>query len=300
MGIQAAAYLDKWKCLSLVFSLCIMLLPQPGITATQDTSLPNTGEIVGAGAHFSWIIFNRLKPELEKLSGRKIILYGKDSMLGQGCNAGIKTAKLSNNKRDSFGFICCALSKEEIIKNNLRVYPLANEPIVILVNTVNPVSNLSQQQLRDIFKGRINNWKTVGGPDKPIVVVTRLHCKQRPGHWKRILPSEKDFTTRRINVTSADDMVHRVSDFEGAIGHIGSTWVYESGNKTRAITIDHQAATAANLQNGKYPFYRKLSAVTTMNPNPDVIKIIRRAQTGPGFRLLAKEFELLPLVPEKK
>ena len=300
MQIQMDARQHLGKSLPLILACLICVFPRPGLTADKNTDLPDNGEIVGAGAHFSWIIFNRLKPELEKLSGRKITLYGKNSMMGQGCNAGIKTAKLSNDKRDSFGFVCCALSDEEIRKNKLIIYPLAHEPIVILVNTSNPVTNLSQQQLRDIFKGRITNWKSVGGPDKPIVVVTRLHCKNRPGHWKRILPSEKEFTTRRINVTSADDMVQRVSDFDGAIGHIGSTWVYEAGSKTRAITIDHQAPTAANLKSGKYPFYRKLSAITTMNPRPDVVKIIKAAQTGPGFRKLAKEFELLPLVPEKK
>ncbi len=300
MKLQMDACRHTGKVLPVIFALLVCVLPRPGLTADKAAELPDNDEIVGAGAHFSWIIFSRLKPELEKLTGRKIALYGKDSMMGQGCNAGIKTAKLSNDKRDSFGFVCCALSEEEISKNKLVVYPLANEPIVILVNTSNPVTNLSKQQLRDIFKGKITNWKTVGGPDKPIVVVTRLHCKDRPGHWKRILPSAKDFTSRRINVTSADDMVQRVTDFDGAIGHIGSTWIFEAGSKTRAITIDHQAPTAANLKNGKYPFYRKLSAITTENPRPDVVKIIKEAQTGPGFRKLAKEFELLPLVPETK
>ena len=73
-----------------------------------------TGRITGAGAHFSWIIFNSLKQDLEKVSGRKITLYGKDSMLGQGCNAGIKNAKLNGPGKETFGFVCCPLKKEEV------------------------------------------------------------------------------------------------------------------------------------------------------------------------------------------
>ena len=273
-----------------------LLTVNTGLAAGKPINLPEGDDIIGAGAHFSWIIFNRLKPELEKISGRKISLYGKNSMLGQGCNAGIKTARLSNAKRDTFGFVCCALSDKEIKKENILVHPLALEPVMILVNSSNPIKDLSKQQVREIFKGRIKNWKEVGGKDQAIVVVTRLHCKNRPGHWKRILPSAKQFRPERINVKSADEMSQRVSDFSGAIGHIGSTWIFEAGNKTKPISVSGKRPTAANLKNKSYPFYRKLSAVTNRNPAPDVLKIIKEAQTGVGFRKVAREFELLPLV----
>ena len=106
-----------------------------------------TGYVTGAGAHFSWIIFKTLQKDLEQVSGRKIKLYGKDSMLGQGCNAGIKNASLNGPGKESFGFICCPLSQAEIDKEKIIVYPLALEPILILVNQTNPVSNLSKQQV---------------------------------------------------------------------------------------------------------------------------------------------------------
>ena len=264
--------------------------PVPQVADTHPT-----GHITGAGAHFSWIIFNSLKKDLEKVSGRKIILYGKDSMLGQGCNAGIKNAKLNSIGKETFGFVCCPLSKKEVEKKKILVYPLALEPILILVNQTNPVNNLSRQQVRDIFAGKISNWKEVGGNDQPIAVVTRLHCKKRPGHWKTILPSAGDFRKLRLNVSSADEMVKRVSDFEGAVGHTGSTWLFETGNKVKHITIDGKAATAGNLKRKHYPFYRQLSAVTDLQPSEDVIKIIREVQTGKAFFNVAKQFNLLPL-----
>lgn len=279
--------------LSCLFSLLII---NTSHSADKVVSLPEGDDIIGAGAHFSWIIFNKLKPELEKMSGRKISLYGKNSMLGQGCNAGIKTAKLSDKTRDTFGFVCCALDEEEVKKKNIVVHPLALEPVMILVNKSNPVKDLSSQQVRDIFSGKIKNWKKVGGKDQAIVVVTRLHCKNRPGHWKRILPDAKSFRAERINVKSADEMSQRVSDFSGAIGHIGSTWIFEAGDKTRSITVNGKRPSAANLENKTYPFYRKLSAITNPDPSPDVLKIIRETQTGEGFRKVAKRFELLPLV----
>jgi len=285
----------KWKILAICVTTFMLLAPHTSRALNTAPDLPDNGDIVGAGAHFSWIIFSMLKPELEKFSGRKITLYGKNSMLGQGCNAGIKTAKLSNNKRDTFGFVCCTLSDKEIKKQNIRVHPLALEPVMIVLNKANPVKNLSSRQVRDIFKGKITNWKEVGGRDQAIVVVTRLHCKKRPGHWKRILPDAKAFRAERINVKSANEMSQRVSDFSGAIGHIGSTWIFEAGDKTKAISINHKRPTATNLKNKSYPFYRKLSAVTSQDPGADVLKIIHKTQTGAGFKKVAQRFELLPI-----
>jgi ABC-type phosphate transport system substrate-binding protein len=251
--------------------------------------------IVGAGAHFSWVIFNDLKPDLERVTGRNITLYGQNSALGLGCNAGIKNATHFRPDHPTFGFVCCELNDEEIHKHNLVIYPLAKEPLLILVNESNPISNLSLQQVRGIFSGKIRNWSEVGGDNKPIVVVTRLHCKNRPGHWKTILPSADQFRKDRLNVKSADDMVKKVSDFTSAIGHTGSTWSFTKQNHVKPLSIDGLAPTAANLEAGKYPFYRTLSAITTKDAKGDVLTLIREVQHGNAFRDVANQYQLVPL-----
>ena len=257
----------------------------------------NDGMLMGAGAHFAWIVFDALKADLEIKTGRKTILFGENSMLGVGCKAGIKAAKQGTESRETFGFVCCPLSNEEVEKEKLIVYPLAKEPILILTRKDNPVDNLSIEQVRSIFRGDINNWESVGGIDQPIVVVTRLHCKKRPGHWKTILPSHKEFRQERLNVKSASAMIQRVSDFSGSIGHTGATWEFKPEDNVKIISVGGIRPTAKNLANGSYPFYRQLSAITNRNPSPDVVKLIKEAQTGPAFRKVAKKYELLPLNP---
>ena len=253
--------------------------------------------LMGAGPHFAWILFDAIKADLEAKTGRKTILFGENSMLGVGCNAGIKAAKQGTKSRETFGFVCCPLSDEEIEKEQLIVYPLAKEPILILTHKDNPINDLSSDQVRAIFRGDLINWSEVGGPNKPIVVVTRLHCKERPGHWKTILPSDKQFRQERLNVKSAATMVQRIGDFSGAIGHTGATWKFTPEDKVKIITINGIKPTAENLANGKYPFYRPLSAITNRHPSPDVVKLIKETQTGEAFRRVAKQYELLPLNP---
>ncbi|NOX91488.1 MAG: hypothetical protein GXP18_03255 [Gammaproteobacteria bacterium] len=284
-------------CLCVFFAF----FPWPAFsTDTIDhstTDHENNNALMGVGAHFAWILFDAIKTDLETKTGRDIILFGENSMLGVGCNAGIKAARQATQSRETFGFICCSLSDEEIEKEQLIVYPLAKEPILILTHKDNPVDNLGSDQVRAIFRGDLVSWADADGTDKPIVVVTRLHCKKRPGHWKTILPGHKEFRQERLNVTSAALMVQRVGDFSGAIGHTGSTWKFKSEDRIKVVTVDGFKPTAENLRNGKYPFYRQLSAITNRNPSPDVVKLINEAQTGKAFRRVARQYELLPLNP---
>jgi len=276
-------------------SLFALLLFSHITYAEQDTGYKQVDTITGAGAHFAWVIFDELKDELEQFTGKKLQLYGKNSNLGMGCNSGIKLAQQHSHNHQTFGFICCPLSEHELEQKKIKIYPIAEEPILILVNKDNPVENLSAEQVRAIFRGDITNWKELGGWDKPVAVVTRLHCKKRPGHWKTILPSADDFVKERINVGSADEMVNMVTKFDTAIGHTGSTWVFDRNSNVKAISIDNINASAESLKNKTYPFYRKLSAVTAMNPSEDVLTTIKQVQYGKSFEAIAKKYNLLPL-----
>lgn len=283
LSARARAYLIGLFCSLTLFSLHV-----------NSEELDNS-VITGAGAHFSWVIFDALKPALEARAGRPLKLFGEESMLGAGCNAGIKSAQQDQNSSASFGFVCCPLSDEEIEKENLQIFPLALEPILILTHRDNSISNISSQQARDIFSGKITNWQELGGKDQNIVVVTRLHCKKRPGHWKTILPDAREFGPQRLNVKSAADMVKRVSDFPSAIGHTGSAWAFGPASKVKALNIDTHAPTAENLKKGLYPFYRQLSAVTSKTASAELVGLMTYAQELLAQSPIAAQYQLLPL-----
>ncbi len=263
-----------------------------------SSSANNEISYTAAGAHSSWVIMNKIKPILEKISGRKITIFGKQSMLGVGCNAGIKSTKQHPTSKESFGMVCCPLSDREIKKENLDVFPLALEPLMILGHISNPINNLSIKQVKDIFSGKITNWKQVGGEDKSIVVVTRLHCKKRPGHWKTILNSADKFTTTRINVQSADEMVKRIGDFTAGFGHAGRAWLRGKNSNTKIIRVDGYLPTSNNLKKSKYPFFRQLSLITNKEASSELKKLMRNAQVEVFNNAhLFSEYEILPIDP---
>ena len=52
-------------------------------------------------------------------------------------------------------------------------HTIARDAIAVIVNPNNPVSQLTMQQISDIYSGKINNWSEVGGEDRPIVRLSR-------------------------------------------------------------------------------------------------------------------------------
>jgi phosphate transport system substrate-binding protein len=253
--------------------------------------------ITGAGEHFTWVLLDEIRPQLERDQRLKLSLLGKDSMLGHGCNVGIKKARENRAGNETFGFVCCPLAKEEVEANGLTVHPVALEPLLIIVNKSNPVQDIPIEKVQAIFRGEIRNWKEVGGEDRPIVVVLRPHCPQRPGHWKTIVPALEQFRKDRIEVKAEAEVVQGVSDFAEGIGNIGSTWKFEPSQHVKAVTVSGVAPTAENLRNKRYPFYQEQSIVTHGDLSAPLANMIREVQSGKDFRSVAKKYELLPLTP---
>ena len=82
-------------------NLLIILLGSPCMAESE----PGDSVITGVGAHFSWAVMSDLHQELEEVTGKKIKLYGRESMMGAGCNAGIKHALSGGPDNQAFGLI---------------------------------------------------------------------------------------------------------------------------------------------------------------------------------------------------
>lgn len=277
--------------IGVFFFALLNALPSLSVAAEDP---PDAKTITGAGEHFSWVILDELKPDLERKYGRTIKLFGKESMLGAGCGKGIKKAKENGPGHETFGFVCCPLTPEEVQKEGLTVHPLAQEALLILVNKSNPVEDIPIEKVRAIFRGEITNWKEVGGEDKPIVVVLRPHCPDRPGHWKTIVPTLEQFRKDRLDVKSEAEAVQRVSDFAEGIGNIGATWIFSPDEKVKVVKVSGLAPTAENLKSGKYPFTQELSIVTHGEISDDLAGIIKDVQTSKAFKEVGKKYELVP------
>lgn len=196
-------------------------------------------------------------------------------------------AKDLSEKAIDVGGFCCSPAKSDRFPG-LKYHTLGIEAIMVMVNSANPVNNLSLGQLQQIYQGKIVHWSdistapfknglTLGAGSDLIDVIGRLHCKQRPGHWRLLLDNEELFGARLNNVGNIADMISEVATKPYAIGY-EELWQLErldKQGKAKPIMINSIAPTdVERLAKGEYPIYNTLSLTTwetdaTRNPHAE-------------------------------
>lgn len=243
-------------------------------------------DIEATGDHSVWVIVNDIRETFQKDTGISLDLIPELAIVGKGCSKGFIHAAKGNPGRE-FGLVCCNFSDDFLRKKGLKLYPVAREPLAILVNKKNPVSNLSLAEVRDIFSGKITNWRQVGGKNQKIVVITQLHCRDYTPNWKGILGSPDKFTTKRLEVKTQPEMAKTVADFEQAIGHLEMTSVVEAANnRLKLLSINGSRPETEAMEKSSYPLFATLSVVTRGEAEGKVRKFIDYMRQSPR----AKQF----------
>ena len=162
-----------------------------------------------------------------------------------------------------------ALKEQE--KDGLVSYVLARDGVCFLVHKDNPIKELSDQQIREIFTGKITNWKQIGGRDAPIIVINRADGR-----------SELELFSHHFQVKPTDIKAHLIAgDNEQGIKTLAgnpNAIVYMSvgtseydmaqGIPLKLLPLNGVAATTENVRNGTFPFARPLVLITRPDPKP--------------------------------
>lgn len=183
---------------------------------------------------------------------------------GLGSSAGIEavstgTAEIATSSR--------GLNAEEQ-DLGLTTFVVAHDGIAVIVNTENPVQNLSVEQLRDIYSGQITNWSEVGGEDLPIQLVNRDEASGTREAFKTIVMDGAPFDRRAAVLSGTGQVRDVVSRSRGAIGYISMGVVKSAYAKTavRALSINHVEPSEKTISSGGYPISRDLYFFTKGEP----------------------------------
>ena len=182
-------------------------------------------------------------------------------------------------------------SDGEVAKYGLEMFPFAVDGVATVLHAQNPVKALSSQQVRDIFAGKITNWKEVGGADAPINIYSRDESSgTRAVYWKKLLKKGPVVTSANI-VTSNGAMKSAVSRDANAIGYISIGHLDAS---TQAPELDGVAVSQATAKNGEYPVVRKLYMNTKGQP-AGIVKSYVEFITGPDCVEIIKSCGYIPM-----
>ncbi|MBP1593721.1 MAG: phosphate transporter substrate-binding protein, PhoT family [Bacteroidetes bacterium] len=137
---------------------------------------------------------------------------------------------------------------------------IAFDALAVVVNPGNKVSELTRQQLEDIFTGKITNWKQVGGADLAIVAYSRETSSGTYEFFKEHVLKNKNYKKNILSMPATGAIIQSVSQTKGAIGYVGLAYLE---NDVKAIKVSYDgkkfvAPSVATAKNKTYPIVRPL------------------------------------------
>lgn len=137
---------------------------------------------------------------------------------------------------------------------------VAWDALAVIVNPKNAVSQLTRQQLEEIFTGKITNWKQVGGADLKIVVYSRETSSGTYEFFKESILKHKNYMSSVLSMPATGAIIQSVSQTPGAIGYVGLAYLNKDV-KPLKVSYDGKTfiePTFANAKNKSYPVVRPL------------------------------------------
>ena len=98
---------------------------------------------------------------------------------------------------------------------------VAFDALAVIVHPSNPVSRLTREQLEGIFRGKITNWKQVGGEDRKIVVYSRETSSGTYEFFKESVLKHRNYMPAVLSMPATGAIIQSVSQTPGAIGYVG-------------------------------------------------------------------------------
>jgi phosphate transport system substrate-binding protein len=142
-------------------------------------------------------------------------------------------------------------------------HAVAMDGVCVVVHPSNPISELTTQQVRDIYKGNISNWKQLGGPDKKIIVISRDTSSGTYETFHKLAMKKEKMGSGTEYVNSNPQAHTRVSTTPGAIGYVGLGFVDQ---KVKALKLDGVTPSKKTIASGTYPISRPLFFYTDGYP----------------------------------
>jgi phosphate transport system substrate-binding protein len=162
--------------------------------------------------------------------------------------------------------------------------------LAIYVHESSPIKELSMNQIKDIYTGKVTNWKEVGGQDAKIILYSRENNSGTYVYFKDEVLGGGDFAANAQNMPGTAAVVNAISRDKNGIGYGGSA--YGKGIREIKIRKDEQspafAPTMENIKTGKYPVSRFLYMYIKSKPTGSLKKYIDWILSKEGQKVVSE------------
>ena len=205
----------------------------------------------------------------------------KVNVQGGGSSQGIEAAKTG---AADIGASSRDLKPEE--KEGMKEFVIARDGIAVVVHPSNQVEGLSVDQIRDIFLGKITNWKQVGGSDAQIAVVTREAGSGTRDGFEHLVMNKQPVTDKALVANSSGAVKSTVAGDKNAIGYISMAAIDAS---VKTLAVDGVKPSKESVKSAEYKISRPFIYVTKGEPTGVAKAFIDFVLGEEGQKLLEDE-----------
>lgn len=240
------------------------------------------GELLWVGCGITKKAFmSELAVAYEKKTGIKIKLKGG------GATKGIRDTALGKN---DLGGACRVALENHSEEMKVTQIPVAWDALVVIANKNNPIENIGLHQLRQLYQGKISNWKQLGGHNGKIELYARKGKLSGVGRTLRELvfaDYDQEFSKNARLVRSSGPLEKAVEDNLSAIGVTGISSAKK--RNVKILKLAGKEPSYDNIKSGEYLLYRPLYLVINRrNADKRVKDFIRYAQSREGKEVIRK------------
>ncbi len=253
----------------------LLLLVLVAVSGIYITSSKGTDTLILAGSTSVQPIAEALGEEfIKREPGVRI------DVQGGGSSAGIKAAKSGTA---DIGMSSRELKPEEA---DLVQTLVAKDGIAVILHPMNPVKELTLEEIRKIFAGEISNWKELGGPDATITVVTREAGSGTRGAFEEVVMANSNFARKAIVQSSTGAVRQTVIGDINAVGYISLAGLT---HEVKSVKIEGIETSQEAVRQGTYKISRPFLFLTKEAPKGLIKKFLDFALSAEGQRICEEE-----------
>lgn len=199
---------------------------------------------------------------------------------GGGSTAGVQACM---NNTVNIGMSSRQLKEEEMV---LQEIVICYDGITIVVHPQNPINNLSLKQIRDIFSGKIKNWKELGWVDRRIDAVSREEGSGTRGSFEELVMRSEDIDDGIMVQDSNGSVKEVIATDPYAIGYISLGLV---DSRVKALSVDGIEPSLKNIKNKTYKVIRPFIYLSKGKLQEDSKIFVDYVLSKDGQKILIKE-----------
>jgi phosphate transport system substrate-binding protein len=193
-----------------------------------------------------------------------------------------------------------AAEKDAAAKKGVRfnLTPIGKDAFVFLVNSKNSLNNITQQQVRDIYSGRVTNWQSITGADEPVIAYQRPENSGSQTILQAIMKGDAimkpiidgEILLPREMFAMLEFVASPYYNYNSAIGYSFLFYVSKMADNSgiKVLSLDGVSPDTQTIQSDRYPFAQTIYAITTGNESENTRKLLDWITGVQGQELVEK------------